>query len=56
MQSSVGTLEFRDGAPSKATAQKLYDHIDLTHGYNAYVNSMSGVSIRSLDKGCKVWA
>ncbi len=51
VESSVGTLEFRDGAPSKATSQKLYDHIDRTHGYNAYVNSMSGVSIRSLDKG-----
>ena len=51
VQSSVGTLEFKDGAPSKATSQKLYDHIDLTHAYNAYVNSISGVSIRGLDKG-----
>ena len=33
------SLNFNDGAPSKATAQKLYDHIDLTHGYNAYGRS-----------------
>jgi hypothetical protein len=51
VETQLGTLEFRDGAPSKATAEKLYDHIDFTHAYNAYVNAMSGVSIRALDLG-----
>jgi hypothetical protein len=51
VQTGVGTLEFKDGAPSKATADKLYDQIDFTHAYDTFMNSLSGVSIASLHKG-----
>ncbi|MEW6268022.1 MAG: DUF1254 domain-containing protein [Thermodesulfobacteriota bacterium] len=51
VESRLGTLEFEDGVPSKATADKMYDQIDFTHAYNAFVNSMDGVSIASLRKG-----
>jgi hypothetical protein len=51
VETHIGTLEFRDGVPLKDTTEKLYDHIDRTHAYEAYVNTMSGVSIRALDKG-----
>lgn len=51
IESRIGALEFRDGAPVSETSRKLYDHIDATHAYNAYVNTISGVSIGGLDKG-----
>ncbi len=51
VESRLGTLEFKDGVPSRATADKLYDHIDFTHAYDAFVNTLSGVSIAALNKG-----
>jgi hypothetical protein len=51
VETKLGTLEFRDGAPSRATLDKVYDHIDFTHAYEAFVNTMSGVSINALRKG-----
>ena len=36
VESRLGTLEFRDGAPTKATAELLYDHLDFVHGVLAY--------------------
>lgn len=47
----LGTLEFKDGAPSKATLEKVYDNLDFTHGFEAFVNTMQGVSIAALHKG-----
>ena len=29
VQTSIGTLEFRDGAPSADTAARLYDNLDF---------------------------
>ena len=40
--SRIGTLEFKDGAPSKATTDKIYDTLDFTHAYNVFVNTMLG--------------
>ncbi len=51
VESRLGTLEFKDGAPSKATLDKVYDNLDFTHAYEAFVNTMSGVSINALHKG-----
>ncbi len=31
VESRLGTLEFEDGAPSPATAELLYDHLDFMH-------------------------
>jgi hypothetical protein len=47
----IGTLDFKDGAPSKATLEKAYDQIDFTHAYNAFVNTMQGVSIVAARRG-----
>jgi hypothetical protein len=47
----IGTLEFKDGAPSKATLEKSYDHIDFTHAYDAFVNTMQGVSLVAAHRG-----
>jgi hypothetical protein len=29
----LGTLEFKDGAPSAATVAKIYDNLDFTHAF-----------------------
>ena len=42
VDSRIGVLEFRDGAPSQATLDKVYDHVDFTHAYEAFVNTMQG--------------
>ena len=35
VETRIGALEFKDGAPSKATLEKAYDHIDFTNGQRA---------------------
>ena len=47
----IGTLEFKDGAPDKATVEKVYDQIDFTHAYDAFVNTMEGVSLVAAHRG-----
>jgi hypothetical protein len=51
VESRLGVLEFRDGAPSKATLDKVYDHLDFTHAFRAFVDTLQGVSIQALRKG-----
>ena len=43
----MGSLDFKDGMPSAATAAKVYDHIDFTHAYNTFVNTMQGTNFGS---------
>src|SRR5262245_56638050 len=47
VDSRLGSLEFKDGAPSQATLEKVYDHLDFTHTFEAFVNTMLGVSIHA---------
>src|SRR4029077_19137944 len=47
----LGTLDFKDRVPSKATVDKMYDQIDFTHAYDAFMNTLSGVSIHAARKG-----
>ena len=51
VQSSIGKLEFKDGAPSKETVQKVYDNLDLMHGQEAFLNAFRGVSLEAARKG-----
>jgi hypothetical protein len=53
VQSRIGTLEFKDGVPSKATAEKVFDHLDFTYAYRAFMDNMRGVSILALRKGLR---
>jgi hypothetical protein len=32
VETRIGTLEFKDGAPSKETVEKVYDNLDFVHG------------------------
>jgi hypothetical protein len=51
VQTSIGTLEFKDGAPTLATAQKVRDALDFTNALNVYNNSFRGASAYALGKG-----
>ncbi|TPG77999.1 DUF1254 domain-containing protein [Pseudomonas mandelii] len=51
IQTSLGTLEFKDGAPSKETVAKIYDNLDLMHGVEAFVNAYQGASVAAIFKG-----
>ena len=48
LETSVGTLDFKDGAPSADTAQKVFDALDFTRALNAYNNSFRGASALAL--------
>ena len=51
VETRIGTLEFNDGAPSQATLDKVYDNVDFTHAYEAFVNTMQGVNAAAIRKG-----
>jgi hypothetical protein len=58
VESRLGVLEFKDGAPSKATLDKIYGNLDSTHAFRAFVDTLQGVSIHAtrkafLDAGVK---
>ena len=51
VESSIGTLEYKDGAPSRETVAKAYDYLDLMHGVEAFVNAYQGASVAAIFKG-----
>src|SRR5262245_27891253 len=51
VQTSIGTLEFIDGAPTVATAEKIRDTLAFTSALNVYNNSFRGASAYALGKG-----
>jgi hypothetical protein len=51
VETSIGTLEFKDGAPSAATVQKVRDSLDYVRGVDAFMNSFSGASAFAIRKG-----
>jgi hypothetical protein len=51
VETSIGTLEFLDGAPSAATAEKVYDYLDRMRGVDTFLKGMPGASLQSLIKG-----
>jgi hypothetical protein len=51
VETRIGPLEFKDGAPSADTIAKIYDNLDSTHAFEAFVNAFRGVSVASLHKG-----
>jgi hypothetical protein len=51
METRIGKLEFKDGAPSVATAEKIYDTLDFTRGLDAFLNSYGGASAYAIRQG-----
>jgi len=41
---SLGTLEFFEGVPTRGTVRKVYDNLDLIHAVDAFIRSFSSVS------------
>jgi hypothetical protein len=44
VDTSIGTLKFIDGFPDAATAQKVWDNIDLMRAVNAYLMGLAPVN------------
>ena len=53
VETSIGTLNFRDGIPDQATADRVYDQLDLQRGVSAYLNGLRGVSILAARNGIR---
>lgn len=51
VETRLGTLEFRRGAPSAATAELLYDHLDFVHGVEAFLGAIPGASLTAMRNG-----
>jgi hypothetical protein len=41
----IGPLDFQDGAPIGATLDKVYDNLDFTHAFRAFVDTLQGVAL-----------
>jgi hypothetical protein len=51
VDTSIGTLKFKDGAPNTDTVQKIYDTLDFTRGLDAFLNSYGGASAYAIRQG-----
>ena len=51
VETRIGTLEYWDGAPTEATASKVYDALDFTRALNVYNNSFRAASAYGIVKG-----
>jgi hypothetical protein len=51
VETRIGTLDFKDGAPSAETVSKIYDNLDITHAFEAFENTFQGVSLQAARKG-----
>ena len=51
VETRIGTLEYKDGAPTAATAEKVLDSLDYVRGVDAFMNSFSGASAYAIRKG-----
>ena len=53
VETSIGTLEFLDGAPLRHTADRVYDYLDTMRGVDAFLKGMPGASLQGLIKGAR---
>lgn len=51
VETRIGTLQFKDGVPSPETLDKVYDNLDFTYAYRAFMDNLRGVSIHALRQG-----
>jgi len=51
VETSIGTLHFFDGVPTKETTQLAYDNLDRMRGVDAFLKGMPGASLQALIKG-----
>jgi hypothetical protein len=51
VESRLGRLEFRNGAPTAETAETLFDHLTFVRGVDAFLNAFQLASIRAIRQG-----
>ncbi len=51
VETRLGPLKFEDGAPTPATVDRIYDNLDRTHAFEAFVNTFQGVNMAAIRKG-----
>jgi hypothetical protein len=51
VQTRIGTLDFKDGMPSKETVARVYDNLDLAHAVDAFLNTFQGASTYAIHQG-----
>ncbi|MCL5779230.1 DUF1254 domain-containing protein [Limibaculum sp. FT325] len=51
VETRIGTLAFKNGAPDEATVQKVYDHLDFMRGVQAFLTGISATSVRAACNG-----
>lgn len=51
VQTSAGTLRFRDGAPDEQTVQLALDQLDLGRGIEAFMKGMPATSVYAICRG-----
>lgn len=53
VETRLGTLEFNNGIPTAATAQRTYDNLDFMHAVQVYLNAFAGVSTYAIRDGLR---
>ena len=51
IETSLGTLNFTDGVPSRETADKVYDFMDTARAADAFLKGMPAASVAALIEG-----
>jgi hypothetical protein len=51
VETSIGTLEFFDGIPTRETARRLYDNLDFLRGVETFLNGIPAASVEALRRG-----
>ncbi|MGB0257659.1 MAG: hypothetical protein ACPGES_03310, partial [Coraliomargarita sp.] len=51
VKTSIGTLTFTDGVPSRETADKAYDFMDTARAADAFLKGMPAASVNALIEG-----
>ena len=51
VKTSIGTLRYFDGVPSKKSTKAIYDYLDTSRAVNVYINSIPALSVNALRDG-----
>jgi hypothetical protein len=51
VETSIGMLQYKDGAPSAETSKKVQDTLDFIRAVDAFTNSFSGASAYAIREG-----
>jgi hypothetical protein len=51
LETSLGTLNFRDGIPDDATLKTVYDNLDFQRGVDAFMRGLEIASMNAIRKG-----